>query len=130
MSEEDTCPFCLLPQERIVRATKHAVAFYDGFPVSQGHALVIPVRHVASFSELSDEECTGLWRLVRQFRAELLAEFTPDGFNVGMNDGQAAGQTVMHAHVHLIPRYDGDVLDPRGGLRWVIPDKADYWTGR
>ena len=128
MPDESPCPFCFLPQERVVRASKYAIAFYDGFPVAKGHALVIPMRHVQSVSELSEAEYSGLWEMVREFREALAAEFNPDGFNIGVNDGRAAGQTVMHAHVHLIPRYEGDVTDPRGGVRWVIPEKAPYWT--
>ena len=68
-----------------------------------------------------------MWRLVDRVRASLAAELDPDGFNVGVNDGAAAGQTVAHAHVHVIPRFEGDVADPRGGVRWVVPDRARYW---
>jgi diadenosine tetraphosphate (Ap4A) HIT family hydrolase len=103
------------------------LAFFDGFPVAEGHTLVIPTRHVASFFELSEEEQAGVWRLVATVRAKLAAEFRPDGFNIGLNDGISAGQTVMHAHIHVIPRRNGDVADPRGGVRWVMPDKARYW---
>ena len=104
-----------------------AVSFLDGFPVTQGHTLVIPKRHVASLFELPDEEQAAVWKLVAQVRASLAAELQPDGFNVGVNDGTASGQTVMHAHVHIIPRHTGDVADPRGGVRWIMPDKARYW---
>jgi diadenosine tetraphosphate (Ap4A) HIT family hydrolase len=86
------------------------------------------MRHVESLSELSGDEYAGLWELVREFQITLSDEFNPDGFNIGVNDGREAGQTIMHAHVHLIPRYKGDVPDPRGGIRWVIPEKTDYWT--
>jgi len=78
---------------------------------------------------LPEEEQAAVWRLVAQVRASLLADLRPDGFIVGVNDGPAAGQTVMHAHVHVIPRRHGDVPDPRGGVRWVVPDKAAYWAG-
>jgi len=91
---------------------------------------VIPRQHIASFFELSVVEQQELWALVAQIRAKLLEEYRPDGFNVGLNDGTAAGQTVRHAHIHVIPRYSGDVCDPRGGVRWIIPEKADYWTNR
>jgi diadenosine tetraphosphate (Ap4A) HIT family hydrolase len=77
--------------------------------------------------EVPPEVSTALWRLVAEVRRALTAEVSPDGFNVGVNDGIAAGQTVMHGHVHVIPRSDGDVADPRGGIRWVVPDKAVYW---
>jgi diadenosine tetraphosphate (Ap4A) HIT family hydrolase len=128
MGEYD-CPFCRLEKNRIRLESEFAVAFPDQFPVTQGHTLVIPKRHVASLFDLPDEEQATVWKLVAQVRALLLAEFKPDGFNVGLNDGTAAGQTVSHAHVHVIPRRRGDVADPRGGVRWIIPHKATYWAG-
>ncbi len=103
------------------------MAFLDGFPITPGHTLVIPKRHVASLFELSEDEQAAVWRLVVQMRANLDSEIQPDGFNLGLNDGTAAGQTVMHAHVHIIPRRKGDTADPRGGVRWIFPDKARYW---
>lgn len=121
------CPFCRLERNRIRVESKFAVALLDGFPVNPGHTLVIPKRQVASLFELSDDEQAAVWRLVAQVRASLVAELQPDGFTVGLNDGSAAGQTVMHAHVHVIPRRNGDVADPRGGIRWIMPDKARYW---
>ena len=89
---------------------------------------MIPLKHVASLFELSAAEQGDLWQLVAAVREQLQREFNPDGFNVGLNDGTAAGQTVMHAHIHVVPRYVGDVADPRGGVRWIIPQKADYWS--
>lgn len=100
----------------------------DGYPVSPGHGLLIPRRHVQSFFDLSGEEQSDLLGLLGRARAALQAQHQPDGFNIGINDGSAAGQTVMHLHVHLIPRYAGDRPDPRGGVRWIFPEKADYWT--
>lgn len=91
---------------------------------------MIPLKHVASLFELSATEQADLWQLVAAVREQLQREFNPDGFNVGLNDGTAAGQTVMHAHIHVVPRYVGDVADPRGGVRWIIPEKADYWSKR
>jgi diadenosine tetraphosphate (Ap4A) HIT family hydrolase len=126
MGQHD-CPFCPMETNRIRVESEFAVAFLDGFPLTEGHTLVIPKRHVASLFELSDEEQAAVWTLVAQVRASLVAELRPDGFNVGLNDGTSAGQTVMHAHVHVIPRRNGDVTDPRGGVRWIIPDKARYW---
>ena len=123
------CHFCRLETNRIRLEGEYALALLDGFPVTQGHTLVIPKRHVASLFELPAEEQAAVWALVAQVRAVLLAELRPDGFNVGLNDGPAAGQTVTHAHVHVIPRRHGDVADPRGGVRWVVPDKAAYWAG-
>ncbi len=99
----------------------------DGFPVSPGHSLVIPHRHVGSFFELLDAERNDLLTLLDQAKQTLDELHQPDGYNIGINDGVAAGQTVAHLHIHLIPRYQGDLPDPRGGVRWVIPDKAVYW---
>lgn len=107
-----------------------AVAFLDAFPVSPGHALIVSRRHVAGLFELSPEEQAGLWSLLGPTRDALLRDHVPTAFNVGVNVGAAAGQTVAHVHVHLIPRYDGDVDDPRGGVRWVVPAFADYWSRR
>tara|TARA_Y100001951_G_C11270209_1_gene258241 strand:+ start:205 stop:546 length:342 start_codon:yes stop_codon:yes gene_type:complete len=106
------------------------LAILDGYPISPGHTLIIPKRHVASYFELLSSERDDLWDLVEQAKAILDKQFSPDSYNVGFNDGPAAGQTINHCHIHLIPRYAGDVADPRGGLRWIIPDKADYWSNR
>lgn len=122
------CPFCTVNQERILIANKHCLAFADSFPISQGHTLVVPIRHLASLFELSGEERSQIWLVVEQVRDDLTSSLHPDGFNIGLNDGPAAGQTIGHAHVHVIPRYKGDVADPRGGIRWIIPDKAKYWS--
>ena len=122
------CPFCSVPAERIVHSHPLALALRDGYPISPGHTLVIPRRHVASLVDLTSEEACALWSLLAEARAALDAELHPDGYNVGINDGPAAGQTVMHLHVHLIPRYHGDRPDPRGGVRWIIPEKAAYWS--
>ena len=124
------CPFCRLDSLRIVSTNVHAIAISDGFPVSPGHTLIIPKRHVASIFELTQEEKGGMLELLTRMRQMLLEERNPDGFNIGINDGVAAGQTVMHLHIHLIPRYAGDQPDPRGGVRWIFPEKADYWTSR
>ncbi|MBU3672538.1 MAG: HIT family protein [Sinobacteraceae bacterium] len=121
------CPFCNLPSSRVVHENVHAVVIRDGFPVSQGHTLVIARRHVGSFFELTADERAGLMALVDTAKGELDASHTPEGYNIGINDGPAAGQTVPHVHMHLIPRYLRDVEDPRGGVRWVIPEKARYW---
>jgi diadenosine tetraphosphate (Ap4A) HIT family hydrolase len=121
------CPFCRLDSSRICLANDFAVAFPDTFPVADGHTLVIPRRHVASLFDLLEEEQAALWTLVALVRRQLMAELKPDGFNIGVNDGPAAGQTVMHAHVHVIPRRNGDTDDPRGGVRWIMPKKARYW---
>jgi diadenosine tetraphosphate (Ap4A) HIT family hydrolase len=125
---QSDCPFCKRPAPtRLENAA--AIAFLDSFPVAEGHTLVVPKRHVVSLFDLPEKELAAVWKLVAQVRAKLLADIKPDGFNIGVNNGLAAGQTVMHAHVHVIPRRSGDVADPRGGVRWVIPGKAPYGAG-
>ena len=124
------CLFCTLPAARILGQNAHALWIRDAFPISPGHSLIIPKRHVGSFFEASAEEKNALLDLLDKVQADAKAEFFPDGFNIGINDGVAAGQTVLHLHIHLIPRFKGDLPDPRGGVRWVIPDKADYWSPR
>jgi diadenosine tetraphosphate (Ap4A) HIT family hydrolase len=121
------CPFCILPKERIWLETDAAVAVLDGFPISDGHSLVIPKRHVELLFDLSKHELMEVWSLVGKARRLLREKYKPNGFNIGVNEGQAAGQTIGHAHVHIIPRRLGDVPDPKGGIRWVIPAKAKYW---
>jgi diadenosine tetraphosphate (Ap4A) HIT family hydrolase len=108
----------------------YAIAFRDAHPVSPGHTLVIPVRHVASFFDTTPEERAAILSQLDAAKRQLEVECGPAGYNIGINDGAAAGQTVGHLHIHLIPRYTGDRPDPRGGVRWVIPEKAHYWTRR
>ena len=128
MTEETKhCPFCELSSERIVQESNGGVAIRDKFPIANGHTLVIPRQHVASIYELPEGHQNSLWKLVTLVRSFLIAEFQPAGFNIGVNDGAAAGQTVLHAHIHVIPRYAGDVEDPRGGIRWVVRHSAVYW---
>lgn len=126
------CPFCNIingsAQNRVVARNELAIVTRDGFPLTKGHTLIIPSRHVTSFFETSDEERQMLFQLVDCSKKALDNEFSPDSYNIGINDGKHAGQTVNHLHIHLIPRYKGDVPDARGGVRWVIPDKADYWS--
>ena len=131
------CPFCEYLINRDVderggpiAANAHATALLDRYPVSEGHTLVVPHRHVESIFELNGEERASIWNLVAEVRDRLLrrSDTPPNGFNVGPNDGVEAGQTVLHGHVHVIPRYRGDMPDPRGGIRWVIPRKANYWN--
>ena len=121
------CPFCTLPDERIVASNEFAIAIRDGFPVSPGHTLVIPTRHVASWFDTTPEEQRAVIDLLAGAKTQLDVEHSPAGYNIGINDGPAAGQTVRHLHLHLIPRYDGDTEDPRGGIRWVFPHRAAYW---
>ena len=123
-----TCPFCTLPKERIKFTNDQGIVIRDGYPISPGHTLIIPKRHVGSFFELQKDEHDALMKLVDQAKQDLDSEFQPDGYNIGINDGAAAGQTVPHLHIHLIPRYQGDQDDPQGGVRWIIPEKAKYWS--
>jgi diadenosine tetraphosphate (Ap4A) HIT family hydrolase len=130
MKASERCVFCTLPSARIERSSTVGWVIRDGFPISPGHTLVIPKRHVASFFELTAEERSGLLALLDEAKADLDREFSPQGYNIGVNDGKAAGQTIAHVHIHLIPRFAGDRPDPRGGVRWIVPEKADYWSGK
>jgi diadenosine tetraphosphate (Ap4A) HIT family hydrolase len=121
------CPFCALPLERIIDSNDLALVIRDGYPVSPGHTLVITKRHIGSWFEITQSEQQALLDLLAKAKAILETEFKPDGYNIGVNDGPTAGQTVPHLHMHLIPRYEGDQEDPRGGVRWIIPGKAKYW---
>ena len=121
------CPFCHLNNQQIIFQDELVISFRDGFPISSGHTLIIPKRHTPSFFELTEPEHQSLLYALRIIKKQLDQELTPDGYNIGINDGLAAGQTVMHLHVHLIPRYAGDCTDPRGGVRWIFPEKAVYW---
>ena len=124
---DNTCPFCKVESEReIIASSPLSVAFYDGFPVSPGHALIIPKRHVSSFFDLSQEERQDLLNLADKVKRIVEERYHPDGYNIGINVGEAAGQSIFHVHMHLIPRYQGDVPNPRGGVRGVIPSKQNY----
>ena len=115
---------------RIRDANALAICTRDAYPVSPGHTLVMPRRHVGSFFDATSEERSAMLALLDSAKRQLDSEFSPASFNIGINDGMAAGQTIPHLHMHLIPRYAGDVPDPRGGVRWLIPGKADYWSQR
>lgn len=117
-----SCPFCNL-EDRVVAGNDLAVAVRDLEPASPGHTLVIPKRHCASFFDLTVAELQACYALLQHEREALRREHRPDGFNVGVNDGAAAGQSREHTHLHLIPRYRGDHPDPRGGVRHVIPTR-------
>jgi diadenosine tetraphosphate (Ap4A) HIT family hydrolase len=113
--------------EKIIAQNAHTFTVRDTLPVSPGHTLIVPKRHIAGIFDAEPDEVAALWEAVQQARVQLLKEFSPDGFNIGINDGLAAGQTILHLHIHIIPRYKGDMPDPRGGIRWIFPDKAVYW---
>lgn len=129
---QHACPFCSPDASRLFYEGERVLGLWDGFPVNPGHALLVPRRHVADWFVADDDERTELLAAIEQAREAIVAqrkangEPVPDGFNIGINVGAAAGQTVFHLHVHVIPRYAGDVDDPTGGVRHVIPDKANY----
>ena len=122
-----SCPFCQPDPDRVFLDGKTIWGLWDKYPVSDGHALLVPKRHFSSWFEATTEEQAELTSALKIVREEVLRNFRPDGFNIGINDGLTAGQTVEHLHLHLIPRYSGDVEDPRGGIRSVLPTKSNYW---
>lgn len=123
----DNCPFCHLdPIVEVICESDMCVAFYDGFPVSPGHALIIPKRHVASYFDLTNQEREAMTQMMLDVKQKLDEHFHPDGYNIGINVGEDAGQSIFHCHMHLIPRYKGDVANPKGGVRGVIPNKQKY----
>jgi diadenosine tetraphosphate (Ap4A) HIT family hydrolase len=121
-----SCPFCGEVRDGAVLRNELAYAVRDGFPVNPGHTLIIPHRHVASWFEATADEQRAMLELVAQAKQTLDQELAADGYNIGLNLGEAAGQTVMHLHLHLIPRFSGDVDDPTGGVRLVIPERGNY----
>jgi diadenosine tetraphosphate (Ap4A) HIT family hydrolase len=122
------CFFCdHLSQGNLVAENDLAAAFPDAFPLTPGHCLVVPRRHEPDFLALTPAEQAAVCALVPAVRGYIETTGAPDGYNVGINVGEAAGQTIAHAHLHVIPRRRGDVADPRGGIRWVVPAKARYW---
>ena len=127
----DSCPFCEIAasdrDQHITHQDDLAFVIRDRYPVSKGHSLIIVQRHVESFFETTDSEKAALISLLENAKQALDNEFSPQAYNIGINDGIAAGQTVPHLHIHLIPRYEGDVNDPRGGVRWILSEKAIYW---
>jgi diadenosine tetraphosphate (Ap4A) HIT family hydrolase len=123
----EKCPFCHVSEDRIIAGNGRLLAIADKYPVAKGHTLVIPKRHVASIFDLEATEYDQMWQLVIDVRQLIADKFEPTAFNIGVNDGQAAGQTIEHAHVHVIPRYKDDADVPRGGIRWILPENAKYW---
>jgi len=128
MKDQPTdCPFCDPdPDRNIIMENEIVFATYDKFPVSKGHALIIPKRHCGDYFELTDEEQSSCWKMVNEIKKVLSKEFKPDGFNIGVNIGETAGQTINHVHIHVIPRFKGDIDNPEGGVRGVIPEKRLY----
>ncbi len=121
----DPCLFCKDPRG-VSLERELAYSARDSYAVSPGHTLIIPKRHVASFFDLTPEEVNACMALITEEKKLLDEEFSPDGYNIGVNVGSAAGQSIYHVHIHLIPRYQGDVENPQGGVRHVIPRNAHY----
>lgn len=120
-----TCPFCdfsgtILFEDHLAFVTD------DSYPVSPGHLLVITKRHISSFFETSPEEKESIMYLIETSVEFLKEKFEPDGFNIGVNIGEHAGQSIPHVHIHIIPRYKGDMVNPKGGVRGVIPERQSY----
>ena len=121
------CLFCNIPQERIVLENDLAYAVRDGFPVTKMHLIIIPKRHIKDYFDLNKDELLACDHLIRSLKEEINnSDSSVNGFNIGMNAGESAGQTIFHCHIHLIPRRTGDVDNPRGGVRHTIPGKGYY----
>ena len=123
-AHDDECPFCNITEP--IAENELAVAIFDRYPVNPGHALILTKRHVANYFEITPAEGLALLSLLARIKRRIDAKLAPDGYNVGINVGEAAGQTVMHVHMHLIPRFRGDTENPRGGVRGVIPARQSY----
>lgn len=129
---QPTCHFCSAPTDparTMLHSSENVAAFLDHFPSAEGHMLVVPRRHVARVEDLTEFEYRDLFLVARQLITTAKDTGTaPEGYTIGINDGPVAGQTVPHVHLHLIPRRSGDTADPRGGIRWAIPETAAYWN--
>lgn len=124
------CVFCNLlnsKENRIVLENDYAFAIFDRYPVSEGHSLVIPKRHIVSFFELETEELIGIYALMQELRDYLVSRYNTQDFNIGINEGRAAGRTIDHLHIHVIPRYTGDVEMPAGGVRHIIAKNKEFY---
>lgn len=121
-----TCPFCNIREDRIITSDELVYGIRDKYPVSPGHTLIITRRHVSDYFELTDDERRAMQAMLMKMKGMLDAELNPQGYNIGINVGRSAGQTIDHAHLHLIPRFEGDMPDPKGGVHGVIPEKQKY----
>ncbi len=121
-----SCIFCKLPESRLVLENEFAIAIYDKYPVNKVHMLIIPKRHFPDYFDTTDEEIIAISNILKEAREHLDKKYKPDGYNIGVNVNEAAGQTVMHLHIHLIPRYEGDIDDPRGGIRKLKEELVPY----
>ncbi|WP_110113035.1 HIT family protein [Bacillus sp. CGMCC 1.16541] len=121
-----SCVFCGFPTEKRLLENEYAFAFYDVYPVQKGHLLIVPKKHIASYFDASTEEIIAMHELLHSGKRLLDEKYQPDAYNIGVNVGEHGGQTIMHLHMHLIPRYKGDMKDPRGGIRKAIPNLVPY----
>ena len=126
MAEKD-CIFCRQPETEVICENELARAFFDKFPVNEGHVLITPKRHAETFFDATKEELAAINQLIFKVRKILDERYSPDGYNIGVNVNCAGGQTIFHLHVHVIPRYEGDVEDPRGGVRKIKPNLIPYY---
>lgn len=124
--ESINCPFCNVREEEIVLKNKLCFARYDKYPVNKGHLLIVSFRHFDNYFNATKDEKILILDLIDKSKEFLKVNYNPDGYNIGINCGETAGQTVMHFHCHVIPRYRGDIENPRGGVRGVIPHKMNY----
>ncbi len=122
----EQCPFCNIEEDKIIMSNELCYAIYDNSPVNKGHTLIIPFRHFDSYFDATKEEKCAISDLTEDIKKLIDEKYSPDGYNLGVNIGWYAGQTVMHVHYHVIPRYKGDIKVPKGGVRGVIPDKKLY----
>ena len=124
---KNLCPFCNKHlRDRIILQNDTFQVVYDLYPVSPGHMLLIPKRHITSFFELTNKELEDFYNLIKIAYSRISKEYSPDGFNIGINNGTVAGQTISHLHIHLIPRFMGDDQHPEGGIRKIIPNMVEY----
>ena len=121
-----SCIFCALSENRVKLENEYAIAIYDKYPVNEGHMLIISRRHFKNYFEATEEEVVALNNLLKEAREYLDTNYNPEGYNIGVNINEAAGQTIMHLHIHLIPRYKGDIDDPRGGVRKLKKELVPY----
>lgn len=120
------CLFCTYDKGKFIAENDFAFAIYDNFPVNEGHSLIIPKRHFANFFEATEEEIAGIYSMLHEVKGIVDEKYSPTGYNVGINVGEDGGQTIMHLHVHLIPRYKGDVENPKGGIRKLKKELVPY----
>lgn len=127
LNTEVHCLFCNYDRARHICENEYAYAIYDSFPVNRGHVLVIPKRHYESFFEASGEEMAAIYKIIKEVKERVDWDYSPEGYNIGINIGKAAGQTIEHAHIHIIPRYKGDVENPQGGIRNLKRALVEYY---